>query len=487
MEARFIAEGQAAMAIAAPALGGALPPQWPPHYRFSEFPNNDIGRYWAENPEERDQVANWINSHGSGPFEQVLSIEAGQSAASRSTLFHLKGNKDGAGGAADFIVRFLGPGPAQTLDPPPDYASRDFADLQIENTQQEPDLRKHDRLGALNGLAALPAGEQLSVKFAIWQYFKTGTRNAEVHAIIPIANTNRRSLYIIRFLPNNGVDVERIGEEGSEASLMPLGDLNRLHGFGGTFTDASSLRAWLQKRYPAIAMAGTTVEAVKKSFAVEIEARSGNPVWFKENYRIEILPAHEAKSRLRTAFQLNPQQLEKLKDFTPFELKNLELALGRISGKVLPALKGLLMARQETSIMPLRLAHGEPAGLTLSRGEDHLILIFDRASAGMGALFLGERGLDQRPRVMAVTTMTFTHEIGHVISEQPGVKTAFEKLVRSKDIKPVTWYAASNPQAEFFPEAFALYHCDPEWLSSSRPELFAWFRLLSTEGVAPAN
>jgi hypothetical protein len=485
IEARFIAEGQAAIAWAAPLARGSLP-QWP-RYQFSGFPHNDIGRYWAQNPEERDRVANWINSSGAGSFDQVLSTEVRQGSATRNALFHVKGTKDSAGGTADLIVQYLGPGPALTFDPQQDYASRNFADLQIEQLQQEPDLGRRGRLGAVTGLAALPADERLSVKFAIWQYFKSGTRNAEIHAIVPIARASRRVLYILRFLPDNGVNAERIGEEGAGVSLMPLGDLDRLHGFGGIEADAPGLKAWLQKRYPAIVIAGTDVEAIKRSFAAEIEVKSGNPAWFKENYGIEILNAEEAKRRLRSAFQRNSQQPAKLKDFTPIELKNLELALGRVSDKLLPALKGLQIARQETSIIARRLAHAEPAGLTLSRGTDHLILIFDAANASAGALFLGGRSQGHGPRAMPAATMTFTHEIGHVIAQQPGVRMGFEKLVRSKDIKPVTWYAASNPQAEFFPEAFALYHCDPEWLTGSRPELFAWFRLLSTEGSVPAN
>jgi hypothetical protein len=432
VEARFVAEGQA---TAAPALAAGIPPQWSPQYRFSGFPNNDIGRYWAENSEERDQVANWINSRGSGRFDQVLSINVRRGPAARSTLFYVEGKKDAAGGVADLVVQHLGTGSALTFNPPQDYVSRDFADLQIEHLQQELDLQKNDKLGALNGLAALPASDRLSVKFAIWQYFKTGTRNAEVHAIVPIPHTGRRILYILRFLPDNGVNVERIGEEGAEIKSMPLADFTRLHGFGGTFTDAAGLKALLQKRYPAIVTTGTTIEALKKSFAAEIEAKSANPAWFKENYGIQILRADEAKKRLRSAFQLSPQQLSDLKDFAPFELQSLELALGAMSDKSLAALKGLQFARQQTSLMPLGRTPVEPAGLTLSHGSDQLILIFDKANANTGALFLGRRGLDQNPRVMTATAATFAHEIGHVISRQPGVRTAFEKLVHSKEIK----------------------------------------------------
>jgi hypothetical protein len=163
LEARFITEGQGAIAAPAPAPSGGLPPQWPPQYRFSGFPNNDIRRYWAENPEERDGVANWITSRGSGPFDQILLAGGRRDSASRSALFHVKGQKDAGGRVADLIVQFLGSALPVSFDPPPDYASRDFADLQIEQLQEAADLKKRDKLGVVNGLAALPASERLSV------------------------------------------------------------------------------------------------------------------------------------------------------------------------------------------------------------------------------------------------------------------------------------------------------------------------------------
>ena len=288
----------------------------------------------------------------------------------------------------------------------------------------------------------------------------------------------------MRFLTNNDVNVERVGEEGAEVSLMALDDLNRLYGFGDTSRDVPGVKAWLAKRYPAIITTGATLDTVQSSFAREIDAKSTSPAWFKENYGIEILSPDAARSRLRSAFQFIPQQLAKLKDFTPLELKSLELALGGMSDKFLATLKGLQIARQEAPTVA-GWAHPGQAGLTLSRGADHLILIFDRANAGNGTLFLGGRRQDQRPRATVAITMTFTHEIGHVIFEQPRVRMAFEKLV--ENVKPVTWYAASNPKTEFFPEAFALYHCDPEWLSSTRPDLFAWFRLLARDGAPAAQ
>ena len=66
------------------------------------------------------------------------------------------------------------------------------------------------------------------------------------------------------------------------------------------------------------------------------------------------------------------------------------------------------------------------------------------------------------------------------------MQKAFDKLVAEKQIKPVTWYAASDPPKELFPEAFALYYSDLEWLKSNWPDLFNFFEQLDKSGKTPA-
>jgi Mlc titration factor MtfA (ptsG expression regulator) len=77
--------------------------------------------------------------------------------------------------------------------------------------------------------------------------------------------------------------------------------------------------------------------------------------------------------------------------------------------------------------------------------------------------------------------------LGHVISFRPGVQKAFDKLVIDKHIKPITWYAASDPPNELFPEAFALYYGDPEWLRTNWPDLFNFFDALDKQAPAAAK
>jgi hypothetical protein len=40
---------------------------------------------------------------------------------------------------------------------------------------------------------------------------------------------------------------------------------------------------------------------------------------------------------------------------------------------------------------------------------------------------------------------------------------------------PLTWYSATNPTDEFFPEAFMLWRISPEWLRANRSEVADWF------------
>jgi Mlc titration factor MtfA (ptsG expression regulator) len=73
-----------------------------------------------------------------------------------------------------------------------------------------------------------------------------------------------------------------------------------------------------------------------------------------------------------------------------------------------------------------------------------------------------------------------------VVGVQAGIKDAFEKqFTAAKAVfktAPITWYAKSDPPKEFFAEAFALFHADPEWMHTNLPHMFDWFQTLSITG-----
>jgi hypothetical protein len=484
VETRFISEGPGSRPIVAPAPATGAFPRLPSTYTYAGFPqNNNIGRYSAEHAGEMKSILTWI-AIANPAFDQILTTNVVEGTAVRSACFLVTGTKAASGSITSLRIVFLGDTVPVISELPAGYNARDVADFQIEMLQAE--SRGQDKLGAITGIAELPSDERLPAKYAVWQYFSNRTRDAEIDAIVPVPNSEKRALLTVRFGANNNVGVQRIGEDRKNLSLGRLGDVRHVNGFGANSADVPALMAWLKKRYPGVTPRGTTVTELQNSLTAEIQTRSGTPAWFKENYGIEVLAASAAQSQLTRLFQYSPQQLVGLQDFTPSELQMLEVTLEKMSDRLVSRFKGLQMARQKISVELIGVSSTKfainkrlEAGVALLRSNDRMIVIFDSMSLNSEALFVGGSGAGGLPAVVAETFWVFAHEFGHVVAAMPGMKESFDGLVRAKASKPVTWYAAANPKDEFFPEAFALYLGDPEWLSGNRPDLFNWFETLS--------
>src|SRR5262249_3948889 len=145
-------------------------------------------------------------------------------------------------------------------------------------------------------------------------------------------------------------------------------------------------------------------------------------------------------------------------------LQVLEVTLEKMSDHLVSRFKGLQMARQKIAAQLIGVTSTKfaindraEAGLALLYGNNRMIIIFDSASRNSESLFVGGLGTGGKPDVAPETLMAFAHELGHMVGAMAGVKRSFDELVRTKTIKPVTWYAASNPKDEFLAEAFAIY------------------------------
>jgi Domain of unknown function (DUF4157) len=504
----FIAEGPGATALTPETPSTSFVPKTQGGYSFGEFPNNnDVLQYWEAHQDEQRQVFNWIENAAGARFDQVIVARTGSGASARAASFHVKGEKDHARNVSNLVIVFLGAVAAERRTAGADYLSHDFADTQIEEAQTVLDPIHKDKLGKINGLDKVPAPERASVKYAIWLYFRNGTRNAEVDAIVPILdpplgmanrfNTNRRALYTFRLKPQtNDVDVVRIGEEGKEVSLARQGSLAQVNGFaahavGATEQDkVASLAAWLKQRYPGISPAASaTVADLEKDVTTKIRDDSGDPAWFEKNYGIVILDDKAAAEWLAKKLGFKEKkELQDLKSFTPPELRLLELVLERMSDSVVKAFKNVRMVRQRVNFEfipgtkpPDFQEKSDVAGDTIVAAS-RTIRIFDAAMRNIDALFLGGIGPEGKPSVVAAPTQPFAHELGHVVSYVPGVQKAFDDLVKAKGIKPITWYAGSDPPKELFPEAFSLFYLDPEWLRQNWPDLFNFFDALDKAG-----
>ena len=469
------------------------------HLSFGGFPGGLTDRgepdYWKQHPEEKRQVFYWADQQGAASFSQLVITRTtegkGKPTAVRERLFRVKGVRNKKGQLTDLTVELL---PAKVdltqVWLPADYHSHDAGDVLIFQMQEQPDPNKKDHLGTVT-LGTVPQEEAYSLKYTLWSYFIMGTRNAEVDAVITIPGTKRRVFYTLRFRDNNDVDVERIGEEGTEPKLDPQRlDIARAIGFESNADDPKKLKSWLKKRYPAITPTGDDAATLRESANKALQAGAGKPEWFRDNYKIVILDPVDAEKRL--AKTLKPKEWPKKKDllagikpFSADDFRLLELSLEPMSGNFLNLLRETRVVRKEVHLVLQ--ADGtvtqrpDVQGITHGVGGEFTVVIYDSATGKSEAL----RFLGGKTNVLPVGAMTDTYELGHVVAAKGGIGAAFDQFVQDAGIQPFTPYAARGPQTEFFAEAFFLFETDPDWLKSSHPDVFQWFEILSTTGKPP--
>jgi hypothetical protein len=175
-----------------------------------------------------------------------------------------------------------------------------------------------------------------------------------------------------------------------------------------------------------------------------------------------------------------------LKDFDATELRALEAVLQRLDAPSLALLRGTVIIRQRAAADDAS-PFGDPTrrvqvtGQTLTHTAARrarqrpsitaTVVIYDAAHAPNR--FVGGRAPDGVVRVYPPVAAVMAHELAHVISERAPVQRQFDALVKAVGAAPFTRYAASKPDSEFLPEAFALYLLDPAWVNDNEPELFA--------------
>jgi len=205
-------------------------------------------------------------------------------------------------GAADpakrLSVRYLAATDVTSIAPPARFEIKDSIDFDLERLQ---DPQAKDRLGRLVGVDALSRDERIAVKYAVLTYFQSGTRDAEVDAVLPAGAKAKPLLYVLRMLPeSNDVTVEALGQRH-----LTHCEVRRAPGFpaGG---DATVTREWLHRRLPAIAPVGETPKEMIVNAQRAIDAQAGDPKWFHDNYRIAVLEPAAADRHLAEMFKIRP-------------------------------------------------------------------------------------------------------------------------------------------------------------------------------------
>jgi hypothetical protein len=233
--------------------------------------------------------------------------------------------------------------------------------------------------------------------------------------------------------------------------------------------------------------------------SAQIRAGASSPEWFQKNYGIAVLDAAKGAERLRSTHKKTFHEEFQVKDtldFTAEELITLESALETMTDGVVAGFKDLQMVRQKREIeavkkgkkwvpKPHKKGDPEDAGLSIQAGTDRTVIIFDTVHLNDAALFMGGKKGSEPAHAEPAAAGTITHELGHIVSWGPGVKEAFDKLVKKKKIETFTWYAASQPAQDFFAESFMLYQLDPEWLEAHSHDIFEFFDVLTKTGSPP--
>lgn len=490
----FELEGAGATLVTAPT-----PSSPPPARRFSAAGYPDTSdTYFEKYPDEQAQILAFIDTGTFGPSGQLVTTSTKRrGTVTHASTFKVSGEKSGTT-VKDLEVDLLAQSAAATDAPPEGYASRDRADLELE----EPGKDKQ-RLGQVRLPAGLPQDEIIPVKDAVYQYFQIGTRGAEVDAIVP-TTSGKRVLYTLKFhARSNDVDVVRVGEAGKVGQVDEAKvtfDLARIPDYASNATDPGKLSGWIKKRYPAISPTGSTVAALKSSAEAQITEAAVKEDWFENNYGMPELGASAAESRLMSVHHWDPRQTAEFKTFLSSERKTIELALESLSDPLLPLLRGIPIARQKVFIeksgsgksatyterpkMGGRTVTWTTTGGKKVTSTQRTIIFFDSMTINDATLFAGAPG-----RVEPESVETPIHEFGHAIGEQAGIQGAFNKKFEASKAKlraaPITAYAGTNPEIEFFPEAFALYNADPTWMKENLREMFDWFQTLSKTGTAP--
>jgi hypothetical protein len=491
VDIEFLAEGTGAVPVAAPKPKALYTPATS-SYSSQHFPGGDTVAYWKAHPQEEKQLFQWVEKFAPLTFDQVMTTQETTTkkkvTTTRQTLFKVTGTKSKAGQVTGLNITFMGTLIPTTEQVPADYRARtDYGDFMLEQAQTQLHPEQHDTLGQVRLPQGLPADEQLAVKYAVATYFKQGTRNAEVDAVIPMPGKTTQVFYTFRFRPNNDVDVDRIGEAGPDAAAGQIDptklDVARSPEFAPNSRDVKTLAAWLKARYPLVTVTESSVEEMRRDINAELEAKADKPKWFK-NYQITILDETKGKERLQTIHKYRDDQVKDMKVFQPLELKTLESVLETMRRKTLEALRGVRMIRQRLSVeveadKTLK-EHPERGGLTLTMGAQKSIIIFDAGVKSDPTQFVGGKG-----GVLREDVLIFAHEFGHLVGTA-AIEKKFAAFVQKKNIKPITRYATEKPATESFPEAFALFQADPEWVQANLPDLYAWFEELTKTGKPPA-
>lgn len=328
-----------------------------------------------------------------------------------------------------------------------------------------------------------------------------------------------------KMVDQRNIFVKRLGKIGEDIADPDSLSINDVYGYSDTFTE-EQLVDFVIKRYSSIKkedIQGATKAEIIKSVDDIINKGAETPEWYKDNYNIVIcqdlqalktlletlgfytggkleagkelatvkgrtkenrgaltsdaLTPAEAKVSPEERVQTIQDETENIKAWLPSEMRYIEMSMQKMSPALIDFYKaiGFKMFRQDYNLS--KAYYNQVGGVTYN---DYTIGVFDNA-------FQNNMIMGNEQDLSSSNVSTITHEMGHVLQrlKSDAARTAFNEFYKIVGVKGPTSYARetgiSNPDSEFFPEAFTLFLHDPEFLHGNFPEIYMWF-LYITEG-----
>jgi hypothetical protein len=471
---RFIAEGAAVRELHLAPLN-QLSVNFSGPVALIQFPDNSATEFWSAFPVYKNAIINWVARAPKGDFAQLLTFDRPGEMS-----FFVTGTKTAAGTVQKFQIEFLSEEAPVYVTLPAQAVERDEVDAHLESLCQKPSGKPGSpslRLGKVYGLRNVPREERFAAKILLAQYFAQSQQRAEVDVRVP--GKKGDALYTFRFQPGVTPDltdavVTRVGNDVADPRLL-ASDIHGIYGCPLASEGPEALQQWWNHRYPSVPAPSSTLAELEKGMRDALTDGADTPEWFNRNYGIKILSAAQAHDALMKTKQFQPEELVDFKDYTSQELRVLERSLQTLDETSLKLIRGTSMVRQN------QLARARP-GTPDTVGRTFFLLVNDKPQTKIVSLYDAAHDPDRElfcggtNHILPRLSLVFLHEFGHITSKYMPVQKRFNKEFDVQHLDPVTWYAAADPEEEFYPEVYALYYADPEWLQFNRTDIYDWMR-----------
>jgi hypothetical protein len=276
--------------------------------------------------------------------------------------------------------------------------------------------------------------------------------------------------------------VTRVTPKGVRTTDVNKLDLTAVNGLPGATATASQIHDWAAKRFPALAKIQPKKDETASLYVARLDAervkQASTDAWFTSNYDITFLTGGQAAERLQKVHGFSKEALMSMKDVEAETRLALEQALEPLGDVFLGQLRGLKVARQQARLVPpnSKAPNEDPStfGVTHQDGKERTTILFDLIN-NQETLFVGTSQIRSRK------AMSILHELGHAISKagstdlQKEFNATFVDSKSKTRLEAPTSFGRSDPGKEFLPEAFALYHLDPEYVRRELPDVAKFF------------